>query len=315
MRPRTRAGLLKFRPLRSGSRVALVAPASPFAREEFDAGLAELKRLGLKPVYDESIFDRRVFLAGTAAARAEALHHAWSQPDIDAIIAVRGGYGSVETLPMLSIEKIRSNRTAFIGYSDLTSLHTFLGGKAGLASVHGVMIDGRLARGPSTYDPDSFLRALGAEPLGELAPPDLHVVRAGEASGPLFGGTLTQLLSSFGTPYEFHPPSGHVLFIDEVSERPYRLHRMLTQWRLAGRFEDCAAVVFGQMPKCDEPGGTITALQIVHDCLLDFPRPVLFGFPSGHTTTPLISLPFGVETRVIASGDPKLVVEESAAEQ
>jgi muramoyltetrapeptide carboxypeptidase len=175
------------------------------------------------------------------------------------------------------------------------------------------MVDGRLAVGPSAYDPGTFLRTLGPEPLGELAPEDIEVVRAGEASGPLFGGTLTQLLGSFGTPYEFRPPKGHVLFIDEVGERPYRLHRMLTQWRLAGRFEDAAAIVFGQLPRCDEPGGLVTAFQVVHDCLVDFPRPVLLGFPSGHTTTPLVSLPFGVQTRVIASNTPRLIIEESAA--
>jgi len=313
MTPRTRAGLLKFRPLRPGGRVALVAPASPFDRAGFDAGVAELRRLGLDPVYDESVFDRQSFVAGAAATRAEALHRAWAEPGVDAIIAVRGGYGSVEVLPLLSTDPIRAARTAFIGYSDVTSLHAFLGARVGIASVHGVMVDGRLAIGPSAYDPDSFQRTLGCEPLGELSPDGLDVVKPGEVVGPLFGGTLTQLLASFGTPFEFRPPAGHVLFLDEVAERPYRIHRMLTQWRLAGRLREAAAIVFGQLPRCDEPGGAVTARAVIQDCLADFPGPVLLGFPSGHTTTPLISLPLGVDVRVVANGRPRLVVLEAAA--
>jgi muramoyltetrapeptide carboxypeptidase len=313
MTPRTRAGLVKFRPLRPGGRVALVAPASSFDRGAFDLGVAELRRLGLDPVYDDTVFERGAFSAGTDRVRADALQRAWSRLDVDAIVAVRGGYGSVDVLPLLAIEPIRRARTAFVGYSDLTSLHTWLNCGAGLASVHGVMVEGRLAVGPSAYDPDSFLRVLGREPLGELAPEGLEILRGGEVVGPLFGGTLTQLLASLGTPFEFRPPAGHVLFLEEVGERPYRLHRMLTQLRLAGRLRETAAVVVGQLPRCDEPGGAVTARDVVRERLADFPGPVLFGFPSGHATTPLVSLPFGVDTRVVAVGRPRLVVEESAA--
>lgn len=313
MTPRTRAGLIKFRPLRPGGRVALVAPASPFDRAEFEAGAAELRRIGLEPVYEETVFERSGFVAGEAASRAASLIRACARQDVDAVIAVRGGYGSVELLPLLEVEAIRRARTAFVGYSDVTSLHVFLGCNAGMTSVFGPMIEGRLALGPPAYDPDSFLRALGREALGELAPEGLDVVRPGEARGPLFGGTLTQLLASFGTPWEFRPPAGHVLFIDEVGERPYRLHRMLTQWHLGGRLSAAAAVVFGQLPRCDEPGGLVTARDVIRERLAGFPGPVLFGFPSGHTTTPLVSLPLGVDTRVIATGRPRLVIEEAAA--
>jgi muramoyltetrapeptide carboxypeptidase len=313
MTPRTRAGLVKFRPLRPGGRVALVAPASSFDRSAFDAGVAELRRLGLDPVYDDSVFERAVFTAGADTVRADALRRAWSRPDVDAIVAVRGGYGSVEVLPWLAIDPIRQARTAFVGYSDVTSLHTFLTCGVGLASVHGVMVEGRLAVGPSAYDPDSFLRALGRDPLGELTSDGLEIIRGGEVVGPLFGGTLTQLLASCGTPFEFRPPAGHVLFVEEVGERPYRIHRMLTQLKMAGRLREAAAVVFGQLPRCDEPGGAVTARDVVRERLGDFPGPVLFGFPSGHTTTPLVSLPLGVDARVIAVGRPRMVFEESAA--
>jgi muramoyltetrapeptide carboxypeptidase len=124
---------------------------------------------------------------------------------------------------------------------------------------------------------------------------------------------LTQLLASFRTPFEFRPPPGHVLFLDEVGERPYRLHRMLTQWRLAGLFEQASAVVFGQLPGCDEPGGRPTALDVIAEIFAGFPGPVLFGFPSGHATRPVISLPLGGQTTVVAGPRPRLVLEEAVA--
>jgi muramoyltetrapeptide carboxypeptidase len=315
--PRTAAGLLKFRPVKTGSRVALVAPASSFDRAEFDAGLVELRRLGLEPVFDDTIFDRQLFTAGPPRARAESLLRAFDALDADAVIAVRGGYGSVDLLPLLDVQRLGRSRTAFVGYSDVTSLHSFLAASVGLASVHGPMIEGRLAKGPAAYDPVTFLRSLSAEPLGPLRADGLEVIQPGEAAGALVGGTLTQLLASFETPFTFRPPDGHVLFLDEVAERPYRLHRMLTQLRLSGRLAGASAIVFGQLPRCDEPDGRITARDVVRDSVAGFHGPVLFGFPSGHTTTPLVSVPFGVRAVVIApasgAGAPGLVVEEAAA--
>jgi muramoyltetrapeptide carboxypeptidase len=311
--PRTVAGLVKVRPVRPGSRVALVAPASPFDRHEFDAGLVELRRLGLEPLYDETIFEREPIVAGSARTRATALRRAWARQDVDAIIGVRGGYGSVEVLPFLDADRILASRTAFIGYSDLTSVHSYLNGHVGVTSVHGAMIERRLAAGPGAYDVASFIASLGANPIGELTPEGIEVIRHGEAVGPIGGGTLTQLAASMGTPYAFNPPRGHVLFLDEVGERPYRLRRMLMQLLLGGHLATASALVFGQLPRCDEPGSPLTAREVLADLFAEFPGPVLAGFPSGHTVTPLVSLPFGVQTRVITTSPPRLVLEESAA--
>ena len=311
--PRTKAGFVKFRPVRRGSRIALVAPASPFPPADLDAGAAELRRLGFDPVYDDRVFERDGFLAGSESARAAELARWWRDPTVDALLAIRGGYGSVHALAGLDAAEIRFERKAFLGYSDLTSVLGWLISHE-VACVHGPMIDRRLAHGPSSYDERTFLKSLSDEPLGECTADSVVALRIGEAAGPLCGGTLVQLLASFGTPYEFRPPNGHVLFIDEVNERPYRLHRMLTQWRLANRFAHASAIVFGQLPRCDEPSGTITARSVAAECLRDFHGPVLWGFPSGHTTMPLVSLPFGVIARVVANNQPRLVLEEAAAE-
>ena len=146
-----------------------------------------------------------------------------------------------------------------------------------------------------------------------MSHPQVESLRRGEAAGVLVGGTLTQLTASLGTPYAFDPPPGHILFIDEVAERPYRLDRMLTQLRLSGLLGRAAGVVFGELPRCDEPGGTGSAARsVVADVLADFRGPILFGLPSGHTSGACMTLPFGVRARLLAEGESALIVEEAA---
>ncbi len=305
--------ILKPRRLRSGDRVALVSPASPFNREEFDRGVAELRGLGFDPVYDESVFARQAYVSGPAALRAEAFRTAWADQRVAGVVGVRGGYGSAQILPLLDRREMRHSWKAFVGYSDLTSLLTFLTTGCGIVAFHGPMVEHRLSRGAEGYDRDSFVRALcDADPLGELAPPSLEAVRSGEAAGPLYGGTLTQILASLGTPYAFDPPHPYVLFLDEVNERPYRLDRMVTQLRQSGLLAPAVAVVIGELPKCDEPSAELTGRAVMADLFRDFPGPVVIGFPSGHTSGPAVTLPLGVSCRVIAGARSRIALEEPA---
>ncbi len=301
--------------LAPGDRLAIVAPASPFTREEFDLGVEELRRLGFVPVYDESVFARQRYVAGSAAVRAAAIHAAWRDPSIAGVIAVRGGYGSAQVLPLLDRDEARRSAKPFIGYSDLTSVLTYLTIGCGRVAFHGPMLAGRLGRGAAGYDEDSFLRTLcRREPPGELAPPGLESIRPGEARGLLLGGTLTQLLASWGTPYAFDPPPGFVLFLDEVGERPYRLDRMVTQLIQSGLLARASGVVIGELPKCDEPSGDPEARTVMAELFADFHGPVLMGFPSGHTSGPAMTLPFGVTARVVGGATPRLIIEESAVQ-
>jgi muramoyltetrapeptide carboxypeptidase len=305
--------MLKPRALRSGDRIAIVAPASPPAPDQFEAGAQELRALGFEPVYTQAATARDGYLAGSADDRARDFIRAWEDRDVAGVVAVRGGYGSVQILPLLRADVFRQRPKLFIGYSDNTSLLTWLMQDCGLVVYHGPMIEGRLARGPAGYDRDTFMRCLcDPVPLGALSPPTLETVQAGEATGPLVGGTLTQLVGSLGTPFAFSPPRGCILFLDEVGERPYRIDRMLTQLRLSGLLARASAIVCNEMPQCDEPGGTPTARDVIRTVLDGFPGPVLFGFPSGHTLGVPLTLPFGVEARVIGSGSPALVIEEAA---
>ncbi len=308
--------MLKPKRLRPGDRIAVVAPASSFQREEFDKGIAELERLGFEPVFDERVFARHGgYLSGAGHVRARAFLDAWRDPSVAALIAVRGGYGSVHLLPFLEQEDLRQTPKAFIGYSDLTTVLSYLTSRCGIVSFHGPMLDRRLGSGIDAYDRESFVRALTTtEPLGELSAASLETLSGGEAAGPLMGGTLAQLVASLGTPYAFDPPEDYVLFLEDVGERPFRLDRMLTQLRLAGVLGRASAVVLGEFKDCDEPKGDPLAREVLADLLQDFNGPVVYGFPSGHTTGALVTLPFGVRARVIADGRPRLLIEEAGVE-
>jgi len=303
----------KPRPLKPGDRIAIVAPASPFTRDEFDRGVLELTRLGFVPTWDDSVFaTESMYLAGPADVRAHAFMKHWNDPSVAALIAVRGGYGSVHLLPLLHAPQVVAAPKLFIGYSDNTSVLSWLTCACGISALHGPMLERRLASGAAGYDERSFV-ALTSDGTGlELAPDGLETLRPGQVQGPLYGGTIAQLIASLGTPFAFDPPEGCVLFLEDVNERPYKIDRMLTQLRLSGILGRARALIFGEMRGCDEPGGTLTAREVIARLTVGFPGPVLFGFPSGHTSGPCWTLPFGVDVRVETKPGPRVVVEDSA---
>jgi muramoyltetrapeptide carboxypeptidase len=285
-----------------------------------ERGAAELKRLGFEPVYDDRVNEQHGYLAGSALTRASSIDDAVLDPEIAAVIALRGGFGSAHLLPLIDVGQWAQSRTALIGYSDITSLHTLLNCKAGLVTIHGPMVDGRLSDGPERYEPSSLLTALLDHPVGELAAPAAETLIPGEdAVGPILGGTLSMLAASLGTPYAFDPPEGFILYLDDVGERPYRIDRMLTQLKLARILSRATGIVFSGMRDCDEPGkvsGSPTSRDVIREVLNGFPGPVVFGVTSGHDSGEVVSIPFGVRARVTASTSStraRLIIEEAAA--
>lgn len=305
------AGLRRPPALRPGDRVAVLAPASPIDRDAFDRGVTELRELGFEPVFDERALASTGYLAGSAAERAAAFQQAWDDPDVAGIVAVRGGYGSAQLLPLLDAAALRRTAKPVLGCSDLTALLAYLTTGCGVVGFHGPMLV-TLARGEDGYDRASLLGCLAVPaPLGALRPPGVEAVRGGTARGTLLGGTLTLLAASLGTPFAFSPPEGYVLFLDDVGERPYRIDRMLTQLRQSGLLRAASAVVLAEFPDCRDAAGR-DARSVCGELLADFRGPVLFGFPSGHTSGPALTLPFGVTVTVAADANPGLIVEEAA---
>jgi muramoyltetrapeptide carboxypeptidase len=308
--PRLSRTLVRPPRLRPGDRVALVAPASPFARDAFDRGVAELRAIGLEPVFDDSVFARDGYLAGPPAVRAAALTRAWQAEDVAAVIAVRGGFGSVHLLPYLDAATFRRTPKILLGYSDVTTLHVWLTQQVGIVAFQGPMIEGRFARGDDGYARDQFLATVMAAVAPGVIADDLATFVAGDVAGPVYGGTVAQLVASLGTPYAFEPPEGHVLFLEDVAERPYRLDRMITQLTLAGIIARASAIVLGTFPQCDEPGGVPTARDTLQRLFSGFPGPVVYGLPVGHVDGPALTLPLGVTARVVAGQRGSISIEE-----
>jgi len=229
------------------------------------------------------------------------------------MVAARGGYGSAHLLPFLDPAIASAHPKVLLGYSDITTLHAWLTGRAGVVAFQGPMIEGRLSRGADGYDRDILLRVIGSPvAAGPLPSPSLETFREGDASGPILGGTLTQLAASLGTPWAFQPPAGHVLFLEDVSERPYRIDRLITQLRQAGILARASAVVLGTFPRCEEPAGEPSVRDVLQDLLADIGGPVVFGLPVGHVEGPALTLPLGVSVRVVGGTTAEVIIEEAA---
>jgi muramoyltetrapeptide carboxypeptidase len=310
------AGLVRPRALRHGDGVAVVAPASPFEPGDFDAGIAELAALGFTPQWHHDLFARSRYVAGEPAVRSADFMRWWQDPQVAALFGARGGYGSAQIISSLDAGTVRETAKAFVGYSDLTTLLTWLVCHCGVIAFHGPTVCGRLGRGAEGYDRASLVGALmQAAPMGELPIGHAEVVRAGEASGRLLGGTLTQLAAACGTPYALTPWDDTVLLLEDVGERPYRIDRLVQQIRDAGIFRRVRAVVLGTFPRCDEPSGAPTVREVLGELFAGFPGPVLVGVPTGHVDGPAVTVPLGVHARVVGGAQPRLVIEESAVRE
>ena len=285
--------------LQSGDTVGIIAPSSGFRHDDLEAGCAELLRLGYQPFYLPSLSERELYFAGSVQRRVNELHEMFARPEVKAILCARGGYGCNYLLPHLDLELICAHPKIFVGCSDVTTLLTWFCDVAHLVTFHGPMVAGDLAR-PGGFDESSWITALsaGAGYQRDFSADEVEPLREGVAEGILYGGCLSLLCASLGTPYEIRT-EGTILFIEDRAERPYRIDRMLMQLKLAGKFAGVRGIVFGEMIDCGEPGALdYTLQQIIMRIMGDLRIPIAFGLKSGHVSSGSITLPFGVPARL-----------------
>ncbi len=295
---------LKPPPLHPGDAVGIVAPGSPLKRDLLLAGCEGLRRLGYQPVYQDSILDRDLYFAGSVTRRARELEEMFERDDIRAIVCARGGYGTNYLLQEFDLEKIRRHPKIFVGYSDVTTLLTWFTSAAGLVTFHGPMVTKDFAV-PQGVHPASWNSALSAASAWELDFPagsEVKVLLEGEAEGTLYGGCLSMLAASLGTPYEIDT-HGTILFVEDVAAKPFQIDRMLMQLKLAGKLQHVRGIVFGEMLDCAQPGveQDYTLEQVVTRVLRDLHIPVAYGLRSGHVTRENVTLPLGVRCSLEAS--------------
>ncbi len=275
------------------STIGIVAPAGKLRPEPFDTGTAFLRAAGKELKFGAHINGPSPvsYLSADAENRTADLTRLWLDPEIDLLLAVRGGFGSAHLLPLLDWEALKNRpELPLAGYSDITALHWAMEKFGAGRPVAGPML-GKLAECvASPYSVEYHLRAFRPEPYEIEAAPEygpIAELQSGSATGLPLVGNLTVAASLCGTPY-FPNVSGRILILEDLNEPIYKLDRNLTMLEQNGVLSRCAAVVFGQFSDCAAPEDLS---RLFRHFASKINGPVLMNFPFGHTF-PIVTLDF-----------------------
>jgi len=303
--------MLKPKRLSAGGRVQVVIPASPVRPNFFEPGMNALRKLGFDVHFSGDVYRKWRYLAGSDEVRRNELLLALKDPKVDAIFFARGGYGSSRLLTDVNdlqnlIPKI------LLGCSDITSLHLYFQRIHNWIVFHGPMASGDFARGQ--IHAESFEKALMQGDPYELSPESVEILNPGGAEGILSGGCLTLLEAAIGTPWE--PEwDDTILFLEDVSVKPFQIDRMLTHLKILGKLDGVNAFIFGEMKDCIQTENQGYTLQeVILDLLGPFGKPIFFNFPSGHVSGLNWTLPLGVTAKVSAEPRFRLSILEGAVQ-
>jgi muramoyltetrapeptide carboxypeptidase len=296
--------------LKQGDLVGVVAPASNIKRDLLDEGCHELERLGFRVLYRPGITSALRYFAGTDERRAAEFLEMVRNPDVRAIFCARGGYGSARIIPYLEPEIIQANPKIINGCSDITTLLSFVD-RQGIVSFHGPMVATTLRQGPAAYDEAVLLDILQGRKVS-FPLTGTTVLRPGQGQGRLAGGCLSIVAATLGTSYEIDTTES-LLVLEDQNAKPYQIDRMLVQLKHAGKLNHVRGIVFGEMLQCFQNADQgYTLEEVVMDVLSDTDFPVLWGFPTGHTTKKDLMVPFGVEARLQLGAQPTFELMEPA---
>jgi muramoyltetrapeptide carboxypeptidase len=302
--------------LRLGDTVGIVAPASNVKPAELEAGCAALRRAGYRPFYFDSILEKDLYFAGSVERRARELEEMFVRDDVRAIVCARGGYGANYLLKEVDLEKVEAHPKIFVGYSDITTLLTYFHDAAGMVAFHGPMVAKDWAHG-NGVDTGSWQMALANTMPWEVAlGAGVSGLVEGDGEGILYGGCLSILVASLGTPYAIQT-TGTILFLEDIAAKPYQIDRMLMQLKLGGHFDQVRGIVFGEMLDCVQTANQdYTLPDVVTRIVGDLGVPVAYGVRSGHVSTGNITLPFGVRAKLtVRGGQVALRILESAVSE
>jgi muramoyltetrapeptide carboxypeptidase len=303
--------------LSKNATIGIVSPASrPLDEGVYRQGISYLENLGYKVIESEHVLNRRGYLAGEDFDRAADLNKMFQNPDVDAIICSRGGYGTPRIIDQIDFKAIQTNPKIFIGYSDITSLNLAIWQQTGLVTFSGAMVAVEMGKGIDPFTEQHFWKMLtSVEPIGSLSnPPDLpiKIFKPGKAEGILLGGCLSLINVLLGTRYCPNFKDA-ILFIEDIDEEPYRVDRYLAQLKLAGILNQVAGIVVGQFIDCEpsEPEKPYLKLdEIFEDYFGSLNIPIIANFAYGHGSIKHI-MPIGVPA-ILDTDQGGLIITESA---
>lgn len=310
------AELLKPRAAAVGVKAAIVSPASTPDAAKVDRGMEALRHLGFLPMQAPHMLTRGpLYFAGTAEQRLLDLHAAFADDTVRAVFSTRGGYGSNYLLEGLDMDVIAEHPKPLFGYSDLTAVQVTLLDTLNLPSFHGPMVSPDFGREDGVHLP-SLLAALAGEPYKVGKAEGLRLLRAGidaqPARGVLYGGCLSILVAMLGTAFE-PQTEGKLLFLEDVSTKPFQIDRMLWQLKQSEKLDGVKGIIFGEMLDCSSPGARPELLdEVILSALEDFEGPIVIGLRSGHVSRANVTLTMGVEAELNATLDPELRLLEPA---
>lgn len=312
------ANIIKPKRLNKGDTVGLIAPAGYLSENHIERSIEQLEMIGFNVVLSKNIREKYGYLAGTDQQRIDDLHEMFSRNDIDGIFCARGGYGSGRILPYLDYELIKNNPKVLIGYSDITALTYGIFAHTGLVCFHGLVTISTFNEFSVhnfenvVMNPSETFTYINAEEDPDDKEFEVYSIHNGEAEGELVGGNLSLIAAMIGTKYDVDT-TGKIIFIEEIREDPYRIDRMLTQMRQAGKFDKAAGVALGIFRRC-EPGdkfeNSLSLREVLFDRLSDIGIPVIYGLSFGHVLNKF-TFPIGIKAR-LSTADETLTLLESA---
>jgi muramoyltetrapeptide carboxypeptidase len=303
----------KPRALNSGSVLMPFAPASPAEFSKVLAGAEELRNLGFH-VADSTPLTPEGYFAGALTGRRNELLNELERDDVDALVAIRGGYGSNYLLDNLAIERAHAPKV-ILGYSDLTSLQAYLWKQYSWIGFYGPMLAAGLEAGDGAangYDRESLLAAVGKTDGGWMLRLRGETLVGGETEGRVLGGCMTLVETTLGTPWELDT-RGAILLLEDRGMKPWQVDRALMHLKQAGKFEGVRGFVLGEFPDCGPlMSGSATVQDVCRRILGALGVPLVYGAAVGHTARPMLTVPLGVKAHLRAEAEGQLEILEPA---
>lgn len=284
------------RKIKIGSTIGIISPASPENPENIKFGIDFLKSLGFNIKEGKHIYDTWGFLAGSDNDRACDLMSMFMDDEVDMILCLRGGYGTMRILPLIDFDMIKAHPKIFAGFSDITTILNSIYQRCNLITFHSPMCTSNFE---DKITLESFITTLtkGDLPYSIKNPEGMELTfsNIGNAAGQLVGGNLSLICSTLGTPYEIKT-DGNILFIEDVGVDPYEIDRMLTQLLLSDKLQVCNGIVFGQFTNCElkHYERSLTIDEIIEDRILSLGIPTFLNVAAGHSY-PRLTLPIGAK--------------------
>lgn len=271
-------------PVKPGDCIGLFFPAGPVVdQERFDKSLHLLHELGFCTKYFPAVLDAHQYLAANDSSRVDEFNSMWADPEVHAMMAVRGGYGCLRMMPFLDLDTLRGNPKLVIGFSDLTVLLNSLAAHAGIITLHGPVLTSLASSDAESID--SFVSQLTGNPVSDKKIDDLEILRGGTGTGITRGGNLTTIAHLLGTPWEI-PCKGTLLFLEDIGEPMYKIDRILTQLYVSGRLDHLSGLILGKFDSNTDKDINQQLQEDVWNRVLELTNhtdyPMWGNFPVGH---------------------------------